>query len=446
MTVSQCLEAMLALHLAAEDDITDEALASFNMINLLKALRWMVKITQIPFPDLYHPPISSWSFSDHQHKESISLPLYFLIAWEWDILNEVGSLHDRLFKGSVLFEIWASLRFSDCQRVDWNFFAVDNSAFTASAYRTKTSRNGTPFGISWKSFLADHDHIATSCLYHWLALMDIVLSHTTYGSSLPDFVFCDLAPKPDFKILGPLSYHQALRNLRGIIASSAPDPWSKIVDIKSFTLHSMKCTFLSFAAQLQQTDASRAAQGHHAHGSIHLYARDDVTPAILLQEEISSRAREGWRPQIPQHRGAQSPQADIPLKFEPFHQRCVHVFAQLPCMIRFSAASNHPVMLFQKVPEPVSNEAFARTPPLSPLQDDVLHEVRQDPAAEPGDQPGIKFVSSSHVSHVATPSTLGYKAKCGAIMSDQAQLTLGIPERNRMCLRKACLSTFEHYA
>ena len=71
-------------------------------------------------------------------------------------------------------------------------------------------------------------------------------------------------------------------------------------EARRYSLH-IKCTTLSWAAQLDLPEPRRLAQGHHrSHGSrksVRLYSQDDVYPALLCQEEIIARVRHGglWR-------------------------------------------------------------------------------------------------------------------------------------------------------
>ena len=61
------------------------------------------------------------------------------------------------------------------------------------------------------------------------------------------------------------------------------------------------------------TEEERLQQGHHrisAKGSLRLYSRDDVYPALRLQSLLRNAVLQGWRPSVPQHRGGQSALAE----------------------------------------------------------------------------------------------------------------------------------------
>ena len=53
-----------------------------SMSHFVKALRWVHKFSQIRLPDLCSPPISSFTFSNCQHRQSTPLPLFLVSQWE----------------------------------------------------------------------------------------------------------------------------------------------------------------------------------------------------------------------------------------------------------------------------------------------------------------------------------------------------------------------------
>ena len=76
----------------------------------------------------------------------------------------------------------------------------------------------------------------------------------------------------------------------------------------SYTLHSLKVTMLSWMAQLDLPLSARTLQGHHAlAGSMQLYSRDDVWPALRAQLSVWEAIQRGFTPMLPQHRGGQNP-------------------------------------------------------------------------------------------------------------------------------------------
>ena len=67
----------------------------------------------------------------------------------------------------------------------------------------------------------------------------------------------------------------------------------------SFTLHSLKRSLLSAAAQLRLPEDSRKLQGHHRLSSALLYSRDDTIEALWVQSKLALAIRRGWRPPRP---------------------------------------------------------------------------------------------------------------------------------------------------
>ena len=118
-----------------------------------------------------------------------------------------------------------------------------------------------------------------------------------------------------------LSYAEALHLLRYYLRC----PWSKNpVDLtmQSYTLHSLKSTFLAWSSQLpsEVTPEERHIQGHHAvvHATI-LQGRCFLQ--LKLQRTIRSKFLSGWRPNTAQHRGAQKPLQDLPVQVERFRKQ-----------------------------------------------------------------------------------------------------------------------------
>jgi len=109
----------------------------------------------------------------------------------------------------------------------------------------------------------------------------------------------------------PASYSQALCQLRSFLVR-AGIPASQA---RTYTLHSLKTTYLSWMAQLSLPLSARFLQGHHKPpGSAQLYSRDDVWPALKAQAILWRSVHSGFRPARPQHRGGQAPLLEPPLE------------------------------------------------------------------------------------------------------------------------------------
>eukprot|EP00435_Cladocopium_sp_Y103_P060595 s365_g22.t1 len=91
-------------------------------INLLKALRWAVKILGLrDFPDLYSPLFQPFlDNSNTESKESLPLPLKFLITLEYEIIAQQDDAYTTFVKGAFLLAFWASLRYADLQHIQWD--------------------------------------------------------------------------------------------------------------------------------------------------------------------------------------------------------------------------------------------------------------------------------------------------------------------------------------
>lgn len=239
---------------------------------------------------------------------------------------------------------------------------------------------------------------------------------------------------PNSCIIGPLSYQQTLAQLRLFMYESAPTSWSNTVDISMFTLHSLKNTFLSFAAQLSASPDSRAAQGHHAHGSVVVYSRDDVFPALALQAQIRDAVRSDWRPMVPQHRGTQSPLQALPCVLIDLIVPCPHLFLCLTSLSLLQSAAN------SVSPDQVDAPDIEIVAPDPPVR-------AASPEPQPEDTPGIRFMSAptSRISHVMVYRNHSPKAICGALLALHSAITNSVPEGHRPCLKKGRVAVFDHY-
>ena len=88
-------------------------------------------------------------------------------------------------------------------------------------------------------------------------------------------------------------------------------------------MHSMKTTLLAWAIQVPGiSDDMRLVQGHHrGRSSLRTYSRDDVFLQLRLQNILIDAIRTGFRPQMAQHRGAQSPLVEPAVTIELFQQK-----------------------------------------------------------------------------------------------------------------------------
>ena len=107
-------------------------------INQVKALRWYVRASGIPFPDLYGGLfLSVMQPPDGERKEAVPLPLAVVVALERLVLDPAQPSTDRLIAAAFLTCVWASLRFSDSQHVLWSSLLLDFSSLRGVSHRTR---------------------------------------------------------------------------------------------------------------------------------------------------------------------------------------------------------------------------------------------------------------------------------------------------------------------
>ena len=341
---------------------------SVSALSHIKALRWGTKLLQLPFPDLFAPPLSVLSYAEHERKEAMPLPASIVFHWEECIHLGKHPLQIRLFMGAALTCIWSSLRFADAQHVRWTDLILDDACVRGLSFRTKTSRSGVSFGVRLSGLASNANCLQQSWIVVWIKLLDDIWSQLkTDGPDLvPDCLFVHLDQD---KYQGPLSYCQALKLLRHCV-SLCPSHRANQGSEQAFTLHSMKSTFLSWLAQLNVPPADRAAQGHHTFApSVRLYSRDDVFPSLRNQKIIHEQIRQGWRPATPQSRGGQPPVLDMPFDIPP-RSLSTELHLNHFRVVHFSTFVPEPA-------SPIPTPAETSGPPDSPLQEPATEDPYQ---------------------------------------------------------------------
>ena len=431
-TTIQLVDVLRLMH--SEWSETDPDLDSLQLsplisLHTLKAVRWISRVLQLQMIDLYSPIFSSLSFSSKETHESFPLPLYVVHELELSLLEGSSSLRDRVFKGSLLVCIWASLRFNDAQHVHWNKLILDNLSLRAACFQAKSSKSGYPFAVQCLGLIAENPQ--TSWLLKWLEALNEVwdASITSHGPNfVPDHVFPSLDDSG--AIVEPMSYAQTIARLRKYL--------NQIEALRScsleYTLHSAKATMLSWACQLNLDSHSRALQGHRKpslKSSVNLYGRDSVHAPLDLQSTVRTQIIEsGFRPSTPLHRGAQCPVVEpavtLMVKNAPFDIRKMnlHHFRILP------SHASPPII------DPIEiEESPVDSPRTNHIPDPELDELSL-------------FIITPKIVHVAAWTVqLGldfrgsaYRPKCGARIVPGSQVSEELPQAVRMCKRKACLA------
>ena len=328
-----------------------------------------------------------------------------------------NSLQERVFKGSFLVCIWASLRFNDAQHVFWDKLILDNASLRAACFQAKSSKSGYPFAVQCLGLLSEVPQ--SSWLLKWLEALNDVwdASVKKYG---PLFIPDHLFPKLDGSgaILEPMSYAQTIAFLRRYL--------SQIESLHDcaigYTLHSAKATLLSWACQLNLDSESRALQGHRKsslNSSVNLYGRDSVHAPLQLQTDVRTQIiHGGFRPSTPLHRGAQCPAVEpavtLTYKSQPFELSSMNLH-------RFRV-----FLLESPVDTPVPNHI-----PASELAESPLFVVT----------PKIVHFASWTVQHGLEFRGSRFRPKCGAPIVPDAEVSQELPKE----VRKACLTALHAF-
>ena len=295
--------------------------AGVSCASTLKALRWLYKHAGVMSLECANSTLAQSFLSQKipkDKREAPPLPLWVLVQWERRILQSTSSNLEVLILGSFLFMVFSGLRFADLQRVNLHSLVFTPTEVRGTCWRSKISVHGHPFGVVCSGFLSRGSH---TWLWKFLSVLDTFLDECR--PQTPDFLLpaCSLQ-----EILEPyraMSYAAALRYLRYFLHCPWRSSQSPILGLEiNFTIHSLKATLLSWGPQVGAavTDAERLRQGHHQdlNSSLELYGRDSVWSALRYQHALVAEVHKGFRPKIPQHRGAQCPLVEPTVVLEQF--------------------------------------------------------------------------------------------------------------------------------
>ena len=237
---------------------------------------------------LTNPLVEAWRKADKWSKtaprEAVPLPLRVVWKLEEALKAECGE--DSWVLCCILLMVWCSLRWSDCQRVQVDTISKSEGIIRGWCRRTKSC----PRGMAWGCVMGG-------------------ASKSDWGSFFYSGLQ-SLRPKQDFLIAAcsgkPLAYCAMLGHFRRIL-------WTygglSRDEAAVFSLHSCKCTLLSWANQLLLDEATRAKQGHHVlptmSKAVPKYGRDDIVGQIRRQREALAAIHKGWIPCTPLNRGLQ---------------------------------------------------------------------------------------------------------------------------------------------
>ena len=284
---------------------------------LLKALRWLANVAMVTSLQAltYHQVINAFIVAKHikDRQETAPFCLWLLYQFERRILQRSATQFEVAFLGATLVCIFGGLRFADSQRLPLRSLIIDASSLRGVCDRTKTSHHGQPWGLLISGLLSLGS-------FTWVSKYLMVLDELWHRSGLEsiDYLFFTL----NGDSISPMSYSEALKTLRYYIQCPWKSEQASGVAGINFTMHSMKTTLLAWAIQVPGiSDDMRLVQGHHrGRSSLRTYSRDDVFLQLRLQSILIDAIRTGFRPQMAQHRGAQSPLVEPAVNIELFNK------------------------------------------------------------------------------------------------------------------------------
>ena len=276
----------------------------------LKALRWAVSNLQITClrACVYGRIVSSFGKqrSSADRRETLPFSLFILCMWKKQVLRSTTSDVEVIILSTFLFLTWSSLRFADSQRCNIEGLCYTDQVLRGICWQTKTVSN-LAWGLIGNGFLS---HGTFNWLHKLLRTLDKVYHEHGQDMSI-DFLFPSCTDDAIRVPIQAMQYAECLYFLRKYLRmfwrkSSSEDV---ALSAQSYTVHGLKSTLLSYAAQLQLPDEMRRIQGKHraVQASTRLYSRDDVSSALHLQQIVREKVIGGWRPSTPVARGGQAP-------------------------------------------------------------------------------------------------------------------------------------------
>ena len=295
----------------------------------VRALTWFGKHAGLPhLLAAVHSPMAKSFLSPtnpSERRESLPLPLSFLVWLERLVLNPATTPADVLFYGAVLTCTWASLRWADALWLPPARLTslVEKGAIAGVCLRTKTTKRAMPFAFLISGLTGS---ASASWATRYLSVLRQAVADTL--SSQPDrtldFLPAITSGSPLRPTLSrPLKRDLALPRLLQAIQDfwRSHDPMSPVPSASLYGMHSCKSTLLAWGRQLSLPASLRRIQGHHrlssAQQSVELYGRDDAIPMLEFQKLVVQHIRSGFRPLQPMSRGASAPLPDFPVTLPP---------------------------------------------------------------------------------------------------------------------------------
>ena len=225
--ISSCVTFLKTLHSlrVSFDDLTDTVLADVlitmslakssssaggSRASTIKALKWLFRAADIPALSavqsaLIHSFLTSRIPKDR--REAPPLPLWVLAQWERRVLMSSCPTHEVIILGAFLIMAWASLRFSDAQRMDIDKVVLADTNLRGVVWRSKTSAVGVPFGILSAGFLS---HGAHNWVWKFLSTLDTFYHNNQVQVQAIDFLLPDCTLDQICLPIEPMTYATAL--------------------------------------------------------------------------------------------------------------------------------------------------------------------------------------------------------------------------------------------
>ena len=286
----------------------------------IKAVRWAFTHLGVKvFACAYGSMITSFSKQKipSDRRESLPLPLFIIAKWERRVLQSQASSKEIIILGGLLLICWSGLRFSDAQRSHLSTWQLDQSSLRGLTWRAKTCNTSTPFGVTLAGLLSRG---SLTWIHRFLQTLESLYagqdSHVI-DFTIPAFHQAEVPTQP----FEAMSYSEALYYMRFYMQL----PWSgnslaTQVNTSSYSVHGLKTTLLSWAAQANLPEEDRRLHGKHkaSQTSVQLYSRDDILGSLRLQNALIQRIQQNWRPATPLARGGQLPLAEPQFALEQF--------------------------------------------------------------------------------------------------------------------------------
>ena len=286
----------------------------------IKSLRWAHKQLGVSaFGCAFGALVASFEKQkfESDRKESLSYPVFILMKWERRILQSNTPLKEVIILGGFFLLCWSGLRFSDLQRCRLSTWQLDSTSLRGLTWRAKTCNSSTPFGVITSGLLSKG---TWTWIHKFLSTLDELYAAENPDEidfALPTFGNQDTPMVP----FDAMTYAAALYYIRYYMTL----PWSQqgipaSLNTKSYSVHGLKATILSWAAQANLPETDRRIHGKHrpAQASVQLYSRDDILGSLRVQTALIEQLNNGWRPVTPLGRGGQVPLTEPSFVLEQF--------------------------------------------------------------------------------------------------------------------------------